>query len=198
MQPQLNLVLFVNANDTSRHTSSANTSIYPNLGLLTLMSALRDRLGTDDVQLGYLDGVVHGNKTVEDFIDAHAHRLHAVCFSTLTSNYGASIAMARRAKSLNPDVLVILGNDHFSALYERIMQRRREVDFGFYGNDVVTGFADLHGRGSLPRWRHSSSAPVDGQAIPHDLHDQRHVIPRACDHDSPWGRRIRRCALGRP
>lgn len=39
---------------------------------------------------------------------------------------------------------------------------------------------------------------VDGQAIPHDLHDQRHAIPHPCDHGSPWGRRIRRCALGRP
>ncbi|MFG3656661.1 cobalamin-dependent protein [Streptomyces sp. NPDC047706] len=143
MSTQQDLVLFVNANDTSRHTSSANTSIYPNLGLLTLMSALRDKLGADDTQLGYLDGVVYSNETIEEFIDAHAHRLHAVCFSVLTANYGASIAMAQRVKRLNPNALVILGNDHFSALYERIMRRQSDVDFGFYGNDVVTGFADF-------------------------------------------------------
>jgi hypothetical protein len=51
--------------------------------------------------------------------------------------------MAQRVKRLNPNALVILGNDHFSALYERIMQRQGDVDFGFYGNDVVTGFADF-------------------------------------------------------
>ncbi|MFE3143935.1 hypothetical protein [Streptomyces scopuliridis] len=80
MRTRQDLVLFVNANDTSRHTSSANTSIYPNLGLLTPMSALRDKLGAENAQLGYIDGVVHSNETIEELIDAHAHRLHAVCF----------------------------------------------------------------------------------------------------------------------
>ncbi|MEO3777514.1 cobalamin-dependent protein [Micromonospora sp. B11E3] len=143
MRTQQELVLFINANHTSRHIASANTTVYPNLGLLTLMSALRDKLGSHDTQLGYLDGVLYSNETIEEFIDAHAHRLHAVCLSVLTGNYSASIAMAQRVKRLNPNALVILGNDHFSALYERIMRRQRDIDFGFYGNDVVTGFANF-------------------------------------------------------
>lgn len=140
MRTQQDLVLFVNAN-TSSQTATVNSTVYPNLGLLTLMSALRDKLGDDDTQLGYLDGVLYGNAKIEEFIDSNAHRLHAVCLSVLTGNYSASIAMARRVKQLNPDALIVLGNDHFSSLYERIMRRQPDVDFGFYGNDVVTGFA---------------------------------------------------------
>ncbi|MEV6978604.1 hypothetical protein [Kitasatospora sp. NPDC093806] len=136
-------VLFVNANDTSRHTSSANTSIYPNLGLLTLMSALHPRLDGTGLGVGYFDGTVHGNSALVEFIEANAHRIRALCFSVLTANYGASITMAKRAKELNPDLVVVLGNDHFSALYDRVMANQPVVDVGFYGNDVVEGFADF-------------------------------------------------------
>lgn len=137
------LVLFVNAKDPSRHTSSATTSLSPVLGLLTLMSALRGKPGTEGIRLGYLDGVVHGNETIEEFIDEHAPRIRAVCFSTLTANYDASIAMTQRLKERNPHALVLLGSDHFSALYEGIMRRQPTVDFGFSGHDIVPGFTDF-------------------------------------------------------
>ncbi|MDQ0993880.1 radical SAM protein [Streptomyces sp. V3I7] len=143
MPEDIRHVLFVNANDTSRHTSSANTSIYPNLGLLTLMSALKPKLEGTNQRLGYFDGTVHSNAALEEFIDLHAHRISALCFSVLTANYGASIALAKRAKAINPDIQVVLGNDHFSALYDRVMANQPVVDFGFYGNDVVEGFADF-------------------------------------------------------
>ena len=131
-------VLFVNAADTTRHVSSANTAIYPNLGLLTLMSALAQRILTHE--LGYLDGTVYGNGTIREFITENASSLKALCFSVLTANYGASIELARVAKTQNPNIITIFGNDHFSALAERIMRYQPLVDFGFYGNDVVEGF----------------------------------------------------------
>ncbi|MET9914815.1 cobalamin-dependent protein [Streptomyces sp. NPDC006476] len=143
MVEDVRYILFINANDTSRHTSSANTSIYPNLGLLTLMSSLRPRLEGTGLRVGYLDGTVHGNPALEEFIDAHAHRIQALCFSVLTANYGASVAMAQRAKRINPQALVVFGNDHFSALYDRVMANQPAVDVGFYGNDVVEGFTDF-------------------------------------------------------
>ncbi len=136
-------ILFINADDTSRHTSSANTAIYPNLGLLTLMSALKPRVVGTAAALGYLDGTVHGNAAIGAFVDATAPRIRAMCFSVLTANYGASVALARRAKSLNPDVLVIFGNDHFSALHESVLANQEAVDVGFCGNDVVLGFCDF-------------------------------------------------------
>ncbi|HEV2638162.1 MAG TPA: cobalamin B12-binding domain-containing protein [Actinocrinis sp.] len=133
-------ILFVNAQDTTRHVSSANTAIYPNLGLLTLMTAVEQRLQSADFRLGYFDGTVHGNLALEQFIDENAGSIAAVCFSALTANYGASLALAERAKRLNPTVITIFGNDHFSALYKQVMRNRACVDYGFYGNDVVEGF----------------------------------------------------------
>lgn len=131
-------VLCINAADTTRHVSSANTAIYPNLGLLTLLSALVQRILRTDV--GYLDGTVYGNDAISEFITCGAASLRVLCFSTLTANYGASLELARIAKALNPNIITIFGNDHFSALAERILRQQPLVDFGFYGNDVVEGF----------------------------------------------------------
>jgi len=134
-------VLFVNADDTSRHVSSANVAIYPNLGLLTLMSALVMRVPRSEV--GYLDGTVYGNLVIRRFIIENALSLQVICFSALTTNYGASLQLSRVAKSINPKIITIFGNDHFSALSGRIMERQPLVDYGFYGNDVVEGFANF-------------------------------------------------------
>ncbi|WP_155370052.1 B12-binding domain-containing radical SAM protein [Catellatospora vulcania] len=153
------LIVFVNAADTSRHTSSANASIYPNLGLLTLMSALREQLGDGPVRVAYFDGTVHGNQKLADFIDGNAHRIHAMCFSVLTANYGASVELAARAKRRNPAVTTVFGNDHFSALYDNAMRSQPAIDFGFYGNDVVTGFADFMRDGVA-----GSRGPLSGYA----------------------------------
>lgn len=61
-------ILFVNAADTSRHISSANTAIYPNLGILTLMSSLKKAIWPG-VDLGYLDGTVYGNPFIQTYIE---------------------------------------------------------------------------------------------------------------------------------
>src|SRR4029078_10561385 len=63
-----------------------------------------------------------------------------VGFSAYTLNYGACLTIARHAKACNPQIVNVIGNDHFSALYREIMTRREGVfDYGFYGNDVVEG-----------------------------------------------------------
>jgi hypothetical protein len=138
-------VLFVNAADDFIHKASANAALYPNLGLLTLMTMLRNVLAEKQVEcsIDYLDGCVHGNAVVEEFISDNSAELHVICFSVLTSNYGASISLAELAKSRNSSVRTIFGNDHFSALYKPIMEKRQCIDFGFYGNDIVTGFSEF-------------------------------------------------------
>ena len=83
-------VLFVNAADTSRHVSSANTAIYPNLGLLTLMSALSGSLRQSDISLGYLDGTVYDNAFIQAYIEGNHQSVSVICFSALTANYGGS------------------------------------------------------------------------------------------------------------
>lgn len=136
-------VLFVNANDGFIHKASANAALYPNIGLLTLMTMLRNVLSEKriDCSVDYLDGCVHGNAVIQEFISANRDDLRVVCFSVLTSNYGASLRLAELAKACNSIVQTVFGNDHFSALYKSIMEKRPCVDFGFYGNDIVTGFS---------------------------------------------------------
>lgn len=137
-------VLFVNAADTSRHVSSANTAIYPNLGLLTIMNSLsKSVLAQSEVELGYLDGTVCRNETIRSYIEENHSSIAVICFSALTANYGASVSLANLACALNPRVVIIFGNDHFSALYERILKNQPNIHFGFHGSDVVEGFTDL-------------------------------------------------------
>lgn len=136
-------VLFVNANDSFVHKASANAALYPNVGLLTLMTALTELLKLESCPctLDYIDGCVYDNSAIEKYIAQHAGELLAICFSVLTSNYGASIELSVFAKSKNSKIVTIYGNDHFSALHERIMRKRPIIDYGFYGNDVVFGFS---------------------------------------------------------
>ena len=94
-------ILFVNADDTSRHVSSANTAIYPNLGLLTLMSAVVQRIPRQEI--GYLDGTVYGNSVIRSFITDNAKSLEVLCFSALTANYGASVQFSRIASAQPED-----------------------------------------------------------------------------------------------
>lgn len=134
-------VLFVNADDTSRHVRSANTAIYPNLGLLTLMSALTRYIAR--TEMGYLDGTVYGNAFIRQFIKENAASLSVICFSSLTANHGASLEFARLAKEVNTKIISIFGNDHFSALARQVMRNQSVVDYGFCGNDVVEGFSQF-------------------------------------------------------
>lgn len=136
-------ILFVNAADTSRHVSSANTAIYPNLGILTLMSSLKQAVCRPGIDLGYLDGTVYGNPFIQTYIEENSQSISVICFSVLTANYGASILLANLARALNPRIVTIFGNDHFSALCEIVMKKQPNVCYGFYGNDVVEGFTDM-------------------------------------------------------
>lgn len=136
-------ILFVNAADTSRHVSSANTAIYSNLGILTLMSSLKKAMPQESVDLGYLDGTVYGNPFIQTYIEENLQSISVICFSVLTANYGASVALANLTRALNSRIVTIFGNDHFSALYENVMKKQLNVCYGFYGNDVVEGFTDM-------------------------------------------------------
>lgn len=136
-------ILLVSTADTSRHVSSANTAIYPNLGILTLMSSLKNAISRSDIDLGYLDGTVYGNPFIQTYIEENFQSISVICFSVLTANYGASVILANLARALNPKIVTIFGNDHFSALYENVMKKQPNICYGFYGNDVVEGFTDM-------------------------------------------------------
>lgn len=133
-------LIFVNAADGTLHKPSANAAIYPNLGLLTLMSEFKNHPKCSDLELAYFDGTVHGNQILTDYIEKHHESIFGLCFSVLTSNYRASTELAALAKLLDDKIMTIFGNDHFASCYTEAMSNQSCIDFGFRGNDIVTGF----------------------------------------------------------
>jgi hypothetical protein len=140
------IILLVNpANELNRQTTF-EIAIYPNLGLLTLGTALRNALIEKKMlgQVLYFDGALHGNHFLYDYIVRYANQIAVIGLSSYTYNYKACVELASYAKRFNPNVVNIIGNDHFSALYREVMLRQEGVfDYGFYGNDVVEGFTQF-------------------------------------------------------
>jgi anaerobic magnesium-protoporphyrin IX monomethyl ester cyclase len=143
-------IVLINAADTASELFNAATEPYevnafPNLGLLTLGTALRHELKARGLahQVTYFDASVTRNERLLAYLEAHSQRLFAICFSIYTANYVASTRIAERVKQLKPDVIAVVGNDGFSSIWQSVMQRRSVYDYGFYGNDVVEGFSRL-------------------------------------------------------
>ena len=139
-------IVFVNAANTSDYFSSGLVNEidypnYPNLGLLTLMSSLKRTC--PDIHLGYFDGTIYGNLFIRKYIEENFKSISMICFSVITVNYEVSVALANLARTLNHAIIIIFGNDHFSALYETIMKKQSNINFGFFGNDVVEGFTNF-------------------------------------------------------
>lgn len=117
-----------------QHTDWAN---FPHLGILSLASHIDSMAGFESI---YIDGVVHSLDVILSFIKTSAQRTLAVCLSAITANYAAAIMLARAVKAIDPAILIILGNDHFSALSEEILSRHHAlIDCGFMGNEVYSG-----------------------------------------------------------
>lgn len=144
------IILLVNAGDVKRALRdraglSRNyvPNLNPNLGLLTLGTALRNRLRESHLRANvlYYDGTLFGDEFLFRYIEKHSTRIFLIGFSTYTCNYGTVIRLAEHAKKCRHGITIVLGNDHFSALHEPIMHKRMSiVDYGFRGNDVVEGF----------------------------------------------------------
>jgi hypothetical protein len=158
MQTTVDEIVLINAADTASElfddaAEPYQANAFPNLGLLTLGTALRGELAARGLayRVTYFDASVTGNDRLITYLETHALRLFAVCFSIYTANYVASTRIAERVKQVNPNVHALVGNDGFSAIWQVALQRRSVYDYGFYGNDVVEGFsrlvADLAQRG---------------------------------------------------
>ncbi|WP_233203014.1 B12-binding domain-containing radical SAM protein [Chitinimonas sp. BJB300] len=117
-----------------QHTDWAN---FPHLGILSLASYI-DSL--PDLESIYIDGVVHALDAIVEVIRNHAPRTLAVCLSAITANYEAAIMLARKIRALDPEILIVMGNDHFSALSQEILSRHHAlIDCGFIGNEIYAG-----------------------------------------------------------
>lgn len=144
---KLPIILLVNpANTLEGSLRDYETSIYPNLGLLTLGSSLQSKLDKKllKARVYYLDGALYGNEMVYQQIADLAPDIKVLGLSCYTYNYASCLEIAKYAKKVNPNIITIMGNDHFSALAKLIMRKRVGIiDYGFSGNDIVDGFTDF-------------------------------------------------------
>jgi hypothetical protein len=139
-------ILLVNPASTPSAHKTFEPNIYPNLGLLTLGTALDCELRRRQIaaKVLYYDGALLGDEFLRNYIALSADRLLLIGYSAYTLNYGSCVAMARHAKRCNSGIVNVIGNDHFSALYQEIITRQQGVfDYGFCGNDVVEGFTEF-------------------------------------------------------
>jgi len=143
---QIPEILLVNPASTPAPHKIFEPNIYPNLGLLTLATALQAGLRRDSIRakVFYYDGALLGDEFIRDYISRNSARIAVVGYSAYTLNYGACLTLARHAKACDVGIVNVIGNDHFSALYREVMTRQLGVlDYGFCGNDVVEGFAEF-------------------------------------------------------
>lgn len=120
-----------------QHTDWAN---FPHLGILSLASHIDALPGFEGC---YIDGVIHPLDRILAAIRERAGRTLAVCLSAITANYEATIRIARSVKSIDPQIAIVVGNDHFTALSREILDRHGElIDCGFVGNEVYAGLVD--------------------------------------------------------
>ncbi|ADG77807.1 Elongator protein 3/MiaB/NifB OS=Tsukamurella paurometabola (strain ATCC 8368 / DSM / CCUG 35730/ CIP 100753 / JCM 10117 / KCTC 9821 / NBRC 16120 / NCIMB 702349 / NCTC 13040) OX=521096 GN=Tpau_1176 PE=4 SV=1 [Tsukamurella paurometabola] len=139
--PNSNTVLDGAACTVTSPIEHTDWSDFPNLGALTLASAIEEVPGVEAV---YLDGTVVDWSVIADFVVDHADRTLALCVSALTATYEAGLCLARKVKSANSDVVTIFGNDYLTALPRECMDAQTDViDFAFFGNEVIGAFTEF-------------------------------------------------------
>ncbi len=139
--PNSNTVLDGAACTVTSPIEHTDWSDFPNLGVLTLASAVAT---ISRVEAVYLDGTVIDWAEIAAFVDDHAGDILALCISALTATYEAGLHLARRAKLANPAMITIFGNDHLTALPHECMTAQSDlIDYAFFGNEVVQSFISL-------------------------------------------------------
>lgn len=117
------------------HTDWGN---FPHLGILTLASYLE---ANSPFRTVYIDGVICPPEEIAQFMDANRSNIFAVCVSAITANFGSAVQICRHAKNINPEIVTVMGNDHFSALSHAVLSQNEVIDYGFSGNEVLGSLA---------------------------------------------------------
>lgn len=119
-----------------QHTDWAN---FPHLGILSLASYID---ATPGLKGRYIDGVIHPFDAIIETVSAAAASTLAVCLSAITANYESAIRIAEAVRHADPDIAIVMGNDHFTAMNEKILPRHRGlIDCGFAGNEVYASLS---------------------------------------------------------
>ncbi|MFJ2702855.1 B12-binding domain-containing radical SAM protein [Streptomyces sp. NPDC087428] len=199
--PNSNTVLDGVACTVTRPEEHTDWSDFPNLGILTLSSALLSVPGVEPV---YIDGTVTPWPEVLAYVEEYAGDILALCISALTATYEAGLHLCAAAKRANSEIVTIVGNDHVTALTRECLSSRRGViDYAFVGNEVVGGLVDLIAtlsRGGTASggvypglaWFDGTDVTVQAQRS-EPVHSQidYSLIDRAFDHSSLYGNNFR-------
>jgi radical SAM superfamily enzyme YgiQ (UPF0313 family) len=94
----------------------------PPLGLLCLASYLKH--ANSNLEIEVLDGKLLSEREILDRLDADL-----IGLSVWFSNYRATITLADKIKSVNPDTRIVLGGPHTAYLAEKILMNRKSVDY---------------------------------------------------------------------
>jgi len=113
----------------------------PSLSILTLASALQDIDGLEPV---IFDGNVCRLNHMLSFINDYQKDIICIGLSVITENYHIGLQILEHSRLINPTIIHIVGNDHFSALPELCMKNQKHlIDYGFIGNEVIIGFKKI-------------------------------------------------------
>lgn len=159
--PNSNTVIDGASCTVTRPEEHTDWSDFPNLGVLTLVSALRDIPGVEPI---YVDGTVVPWSDVLRYVEENAGDFLALCISALTATYEAGLHLCAAAKNANSRIVTILGNDHVTALTRECMSSRAGViDYAF----VVP--AHLHSPKYVysHRWQTGDLLVIDNQRTLH-------------------------------
>jgi anaerobic magnesium-protoporphyrin IX monomethyl ester cyclase len=130
-----------NGTTVTRSQDLTDWANVPNLGILTLAAAVADIPGVTPV---YIDGTVVARAEILRYLEENAADLLAVGLSMLTASYAAGLDLLRAVKLIRPQVVTVVGNDHFTALAALCLENQHDcIDYGFVGNEVVRPFRAL-------------------------------------------------------
>jgi anaerobic magnesium-protoporphyrin IX monomethyl ester cyclase len=138
--PNTNTVVEGQLLTVTRPEEHSDWSDYLSLGALSLVSALESLNCVDAV---YVDGSIIDFQRIRSLIASNADHILAICISALTANYEAGLLLLRHAKSLDEQIVTIMGHDHFTALPRECMTAASYLDYGFVGNDVIESFCSF-------------------------------------------------------
>ena len=113
--PNSSTVLKNYSDDIGKPDEHSDWSDYPATGVLSLTSALK---AVPHVEPVYIDGVVFPYQEILDFIASHKNDIKAIGISALTDTYEAGLKILEYSREINPEIVHIIGNDHFSSLPE--------------------------------------------------------------------------------
>lgn len=138
--PNTNTIIKGRLLTVTRPEEHSDWSDFMSLGALSLVSEVAKRPHLCPV---YIDGTVIEFHQVLDYISSERASILAVCISTLTANYEAGLLILEHAKLVAPEARTIVGNDHFTALPTACLSSAPNIDYGFFGNEVIGPFGRL-------------------------------------------------------